>query len=405
MSEMPADRYLEFYDEMFRKDHFKVRTPWYALRNKQLLRMVRDLKFRRVFEFAGATGLLSGMLLDEHPEIEYCLFSDLSPTACKLTERFLKRHLDRLMIKPIDIVKEIDEIPWEEFDLVMSTSLEHLPKGVDLEILKRLPEGCRILWSLASFETITKTHLHPYPSVDYVEDRFKYYLTDASIAWCDLKGANNRARYFFPVGSLRDVDEDIRIITMVDPVILLLGTKRRAKKWEYLKDDGRRGDILFEALEPYLEPGDRVADICCGYSPMAKHLIGRWRFPSYQCMGFDVNGDAIRILKDAFPEGEWVNASYTEMTLKDFSVLLLLGVSAHQIEADFHEFLSEILAGNHIRLIMVEVKLDSAERPWMKAAISLEKLFGEKGYERLSTGNYVHLGMQRTYALWGLKNA
>uniref|UniRef100_A0A6M3M4K1 Putative methyltransferase n=1 Tax=viral metagenome TaxID=1070528 RepID=A0A6M3M4K1_9ZZZZ len=400
MSEMPADRYLEFYDAMFRKDHFKVRTPWYALRNKQLLSMVKGLKFKRVFEFAGATGLLSGMLLDEHPEIEHCLFSDLSPTACKLTERFLKRHLDRLTIKPIDIVKEIDEIPWEEFDLVISTSLEHLPKGVDFEILKHLPEGCRILWSLATFETDSKTHLHPYPSVDYVEDRFKYYLTDASIAWCDLKGANNRARYFFPAGSLRDVDEDIRIITMVDPVILLLGTKRRSKKWQYLKDDGYRGRILFEALESYLKPGDRVADICCGYSPMAKHLVD-----SYHCMGFDLNGDAIKILKDRFPEGEWVTASYTEMTLKDFSILLLLGVSAHQIETDFHKFLSETLASNHIRLIMVEVKLDLAERPWMQAALSLEKFFGKKGYERLSTGDYTYLNMQRTYTFWGLKDA
>jgi len=165
-----TDDYLPacYYDERFRDPKF-CRGQEYVRRNQALIELVRDLKFTRVFEFGGASGLLAEMMLRRFSQIEYYLFSDLSPRACRLAEKNLAGY--RVEIRPLDMTRDLDKVNWDTFDLVVTTSLEHLPRGVDLEILDRIRAGTHVLFSLTRFKK--RGHPHPFVSEEYIRNRFE----------------------------------------------------------------------------------------------------------------------------------------------------------------------------------------------------------------------------------------
>lgn len=162
-----------YVDKQFRLDPNHCRDPWTVGRNRGLLRLIDGVEFENVFEFAGATGLLAGMFLIAHPEVKSYTFSDYSPVACRIARSYLK-EFNNVSVRLYDMTEDLGNIPWGDFDLVMSTSMEHFPKGVDIDILRRIQKATHILWSLATFSG--RTHPHPYPNKEYVMERFKDFI-------------------------------------------------------------------------------------------------------------------------------------------------------------------------------------------------------------------------------------
>ena len=160
----------DFVDNQLIQDPEKDRDKWSIIRNKTVLGFIDNIKINNVFEFAGGSGLLAEMFLGNHLETKSYTFSDYSPIACKLARNHLEKF-SVINIKKYDIIKDLDIIAWENFDLVVCTSMEHFPKGIDVDILNHIQKGTNILWGLSTFPTCTHSHL--YPSTDYVFERFK----------------------------------------------------------------------------------------------------------------------------------------------------------------------------------------------------------------------------------------
>lgn len=168
------DYYSSAYvDKQFRLNPDHCRDSWTMGRNRALLRLIEGVKFNNVFEVAGASGLLAEMFLVAHPHIKSYTFSDYSPVACSIARHHLKQF-DNVSVVLYDMTKALDSIPWEDFDLVISTSMEHFPKGGDINILRHIRKETHILWSLSTFRVCT--HPHPYPNKQYVMERFKDFI-------------------------------------------------------------------------------------------------------------------------------------------------------------------------------------------------------------------------------------
>ena len=168
-----------FMDLLYARDPNQARDLFYQERNRVLLSLVDKRKFKRVLELAGATGLLAEMYLNLHEETQFYLHTDYSIVACKLALANL-RHYPQSYVKLIDVCTDLNLLPWN-YDLVISTSLEHFPKGTDYDILKRMKTGTHVLWSLCKVAARIPTHLHPYESVEYVKARFKDWLEIVNI--------------------------------------------------------------------------------------------------------------------------------------------------------------------------------------------------------------------------------
>ena len=163
----------DFVDSQLIQDPEKDRDKWSTIRNETILDLIDDIKIDNVFEFAGGSGLLAEMFINNHIEIKSYLFSDYSPMACELAQDYLEKF-SIIDIKKYDIIKDLDIIAWENFDLVVCTSMEHFPKGVDIDILNHIQQGTHILLGLSTFPACTHTHL--YSSTKYVSERFKDYI-------------------------------------------------------------------------------------------------------------------------------------------------------------------------------------------------------------------------------------
>jgi len=170
----------DFVDQMLTSNSNRYNDDWTVGRNKEILNFVKNTKFNNIFEFAGGTGSLAKMFLVAHPEIKSYIFSDYSPIACKLAKEHLE-GINNITVKLYDITKDLDNIPWKNFDLVICTSMEHFPKGVDIEILNYIQKGTYILWGLST--SLTITHQHIYPSIEYVIARFKDIVDIENISY------------------------------------------------------------------------------------------------------------------------------------------------------------------------------------------------------------------------------
>jgi len=174
----------DFVDKMLISNPNRYCDKWTVDRNKEILNFVKDIKFNNIFEFAGGTGTLAKMFLISHAEIESYIFSDFSPIACKLAKEYLK-EFDNIRVNLYDMTKDLDNILWKNFDLIVCTSMEHFPKDLDLKILKHVQKGTYILFGMSTFRECT--HQHVYPNIEYVIVRFKDIIDIENISYSNKK--------------------------------------------------------------------------------------------------------------------------------------------------------------------------------------------------------------------------
>lgn len=133
--------------------------------------------------------------------------------------------------------------------------------------------------------------------------------------------------------------------------------------WPHLERTEVRGTVLFSKLVSYLKQGDRVLDVCCGYSPLAKPLLEN----RYLVAGFDREQAPIDYLNEHYPRGHWLHASvekfYGSNLYRDFRVLLLLGPDPPQETVQFQQYLRELVAENHTEVVLLDTWLNLVEPP------------------------------------------
>jgi len=161
----------EWYD-----DDFKRHPGWYCRghyrrRNQIFAEMISKYVPKRVFEFAGAEGQLAQFILQRCPQIEYYLWSDFSKEALKEAYPKLKRFKNCEM-QLLDMEKDLDKIPWDVFDCVISTSLEHISN--DIAIMEHIKPKTLVCLALPDFDW--EGHVRYFPTKESVIQRYHKYL-------------------------------------------------------------------------------------------------------------------------------------------------------------------------------------------------------------------------------------
>jgi len=127
--------------------------------------------------------------------------------------------------------------------------------------------------------------------------------------------------------------------------------------WVYGKDMRFRGKLLFDLLRPYLQPGDCVLDVGCGYSPLADHIVNF----GCQIRGFDTSLTPLKALRKRVSKGCWQQATYKTAKVGSFSILLLTGLTGHIGNASFIAFLKKAFKEKP-RVILVDTVTGSTKR-------------------------------------------
>jgi len=168
--------------------------------------------------------------------------------------------------------------------------------------------------------------------------------------------------------------------------------------WEYSRKTEPRGKILFDTLKPFLNKGDTILDVDCGYSPLAKHLLEN----GYSITGFDISQKPIRYLQRTHPKGKWVTMEDSEAQFMNHSVLLLLGVTTPLYSVyskTYFETTERLLKLNRPRLILAE-SADAANQTLYKQICNL---LTSHLYSLKKKGRYdakMKRASKRHYSVW-----
>lgn len=176
------------------------------------------------------------------------------------------------------------------------------------------------------------------------------------------------------------------------------GVTNAKYSWEYSKKTEPRGKILFDTLKLFLNKGDTVLDVDCGYSPLAKHLLEN----DHSITGFDISQIPILYLKRTHPNGEWVTMEDAEAKFTNYSVLLLLGVTTPLYTVyskTYFETTERLLNLNRPRLILAE----SADAADQKLYRQVCVLLNNQRYYLKKKGRYdakLIRASKRHYSVW-----
>jgi len=98
-----------------------------------------------------------------------------------------------------------------------------------------------------------------------------------------------------------------------------------AYAWDYLKPENNdRSAILESIIGPYIEEKKSVFDICCGFSPLARYILGK------QCdlVGFDISAEAIAYCQQSYPRGTFYVADDATVVIpRHVDALIHLGIA------------------------------------------------------------------------------
>jgi hypothetical protein len=159
------------YDEWIRR----FGRGLYLKRNQIILRMLRPLRPRRVFEFASAGGFLCKLLVEGLDSIEQYTCTNFETQVVDYCRRQLRNHL-QCTVKTIDAnvfrTTDIDHEGLHQYDAIVTTSLEHIEH--DRELIAKFPAGCSFVFSVAGFDD--PEHFRVFDTVDQISERYRDLL-------------------------------------------------------------------------------------------------------------------------------------------------------------------------------------------------------------------------------------
>lgn len=169
--------------------------------------------------------------------------------------------------------------------------------------------------------------------------------------------------------------------------------------WKYSEKTEPRGRILFKAIKPLLEEGDKFLDMNCGYSPMATHIIEH----GHTITGFDIAPEPIHHLRRTCPQGHWPATPDAGAHFQGYTVLLLLGVTTALkkiYSQTYLESAERLLWLNIPRVILIETADGADQKLYLQLCELLE---GTGRYMRKLEGRYdaeMRWATNRHYSIW-----
>jgi trans-aconitate methyltransferase len=89
-----------------------------------------------------------------------------------------------------------------------------------------------------------------------------------------------------------------------------------------------RDEFTYQALLDFLgEPPKNLIDVGCGNGHTVAYLMERW--PETRFTGLDLSPEAIRIAREKAPGATFVRGFLDEISLRQYQVVILLGVAEH----------------------------------------------------------------------------
>ena len=169
----------------------KYNKGFYAGRNKifaeMLERNTKGVK-KRIFEFAGSGGFLAKEILDNVSGIEFYHHSDGNSDMICHAQKLLNYPNCKTSI----INMENDEVHWNDYNVFISISMEHL--GNDIEIIKNIPEGSYVLFCLPNFGGGFGNHYFHALHMEDVIFRYGRYID--FIEWSKIDGGEGTSRLY-----------------------------------------------------------------------------------------------------------------------------------------------------------------------------------------------------------------
>lgn len=147
----------------------------YLQRNKIILRMLRPLRPRRVFEFASAGGFLCKLLVGGLDSIEHYTCTNFETRLVDYCRRQL-RDCPQCTVKTIDAnvfrATDIDDEGLHQYDAIVTTSLEHIEH--DRELIAKFPAGCTFVFSVTGFDD--PEHFRTFDNGGQIRKRYRDLL-------------------------------------------------------------------------------------------------------------------------------------------------------------------------------------------------------------------------------------
>jgi len=166
----------EYYDKRFKENTKLFRSPKSIRRNDDFLKMLEGKYIPCVFEFAGGSGKLAEMFCEAHPECHNYFTTDFSEEAIKLAKKYTIDFAP-ITCDVIDITKDLSLLRLPKWNLIICTSMEHIPRDDCERIIEAIPSGTACLFAGADFDIEwSKSHCHVHKNLQYCKDFYGKYI-------------------------------------------------------------------------------------------------------------------------------------------------------------------------------------------------------------------------------------
>jgi len=167
----------EYYDVKVKADPYIYNSECGKIRNQIFLEFIKDIRFEFVIELAAGTGVFAEAFLTERPNLREYVHTDFSEIANELAAKNLSKFSQVKIMKldvyngdDLKILSRYESYPGQ---LVVCSSLEHFPAGIDLHIFSKIPSCVHILVCGSTFPiTVSNSHCHVFKDEKYMLDRY-----------------------------------------------------------------------------------------------------------------------------------------------------------------------------------------------------------------------------------------
>src|SRR5258705_5961964 len=153
---------------------------FYLARNNVILQLLAPLRPKRIFEFACAGGFLAKLLLENIDTIQQYVcsnFSDRVVDYCKHQLVSFSNSSVKLVDANIERSKDIDNEYLEQYDTILTTSLEHIEH--DRTLIERFPKNCNFVFCVAGFDD--PEHFRVFTTPEEIRNRYDDLLSIQSV--------------------------------------------------------------------------------------------------------------------------------------------------------------------------------------------------------------------------------
>lgn len=170
---------------------------------------------------------------------------------------------------------------------------------------------------------IDGAHTHEQSLNDF--DSYSALMSDGAVLFHDSTNPNCGVSWTMHALRTRGLDVTTLDIDVGLSMVRIARPPRVEDKWSYLTIPSDRGQLIMEHLGPLLEPGDRIFEAYCGFSPLNDH------YGDARVFGFDVDPAIIDKLRTKYPSQQWAQVEERQLAYSALpehaDVLVGLGLS------------------------------------------------------------------------------